>query len=242
MAGDRAEGSAGHHRGWPELSASLRQPATRTHDKLRLPLRRQQDNLAMAPPAQHLRQLLAHLSWRPCTLSPSGTTAPSATVMTHERELWGEYLLELTESSPTHLQLQASTRCHSESPGTAADDLAALLFEINWRVRGERGLLLLRMPAHCSDELLEREFVMLCSMVGRPTRQSADLLETVGKVEVPQDSRILNHPNTRRRGYRNSLPQRVHVDASIPARRGHGETDVLAMLCIRPAANGGVQS
>jgi hypothetical protein len=38
---------------------------------------------------------------------------------------------------------------------------------------------------------------------------------------------------------RNTRAQRVHCDASIPAARGEGETDILAMLCLRPAPDGG---
>ena len=63
--------------------------------------------------------------------------------------------------------------------------------------------------------------------------QSKDLLEKVARVEIPTDEAILSSPNTLRRGYRNHKPQRVHVDASIPAPRGEGETDILAMVRVQ---------
>lgn len=70
-------------------------------------------------------------------------------------------------------------------------------------------------------------------------KQSKDLLEKVARVEIPTDEAVIASPNTVRRGYRNQKSQRVHVDASIPAPRGQGETDILAMLCVRPSPGGG---
>ena len=105
------------------------------------------------------------------------------------------------------------------------------------------GLAILRLPlewiARAGEDTSTRVFVGLCSHLGRMIEQSKDLMETVARVEVPTDEAVIASPNTVRRGYRNQKEQRVHVDASIPAPRGRGETDILAMMCVRSAPDGG---
>ena len=90
------------------------------------------------------------------------------------------------------------------------------------------GLAILRLPpayiARAGEEEATRAFVGLCAHLGSMCPQSKDLHEKVARVEIPTDAAILASPNTARRGYRNAKPQRVHVDASIPAARGEGET------------------
>ena len=48
---------------------------------------------------------------------------------------------------------------------------------------------------------------------------------------APRTQAILRNPNTARRGYRNAKPQRVHVDASIPAVRVQPSASLCHFLC-----------
>jgi hypothetical protein len=140
------------------------------------------------------------------------------------------------------------------STGVATDELTAETFPLGPLLAGRiaalreqvvdgPGLAILRLPpdwmARAGEETSARVFVGLCTHLGQMCEQSKDLLEKVARVEIPTDEAILASPNTARRGYRNQKPQRVHVDASIPAPRGEGETDILAMMCVRPALDGG---
>jgi hypothetical protein len=138
--------------------------------------------------------------------------------------------------------------------GINTDDLTAEVFPLGPVLSGRvavlreqvvngSGLAILRLPpdwiARSGEQTSTRAFVGLCAHLGRMCEQSKDLLETVARVEIPTDESVIASPNTVRRGYRNQKEQRVHVDASIPASRGRGETDILAMMCVRPAPDGG---
>eukprot|EP00316_Scyphosphaera_apsteinii_P024465 CAMPEP_0119341490 /NCGR_PEP_ID=MMETSP1333-20130426/102544_1 /TAXON_ID=418940 /ORGANISM="Scyphosphaera apsteinii, Strain RCC1455" /LENGTH=315 /DNA_ID=CAMNT_0007353471 /DNA_START=79 /DNA_END=1023 /DNA_ORIENTATION=+ len=121
--------------------------------------------------------------------------------------------------------------------------LAARMDAVRYQIVNGPGLAILRLPksycAQAGEETVTRAFVGLCTHLGCMIPQSKDLMERVARVETPRDHHIIASPNTTRRGYRNSKEQIVHCDASIPAARGCGQTDILAMLCIRPSSDGG---
>jgi len=90
------------------------------------------------------------------------------------------------------------------------------------------------------EDACERCFLGLCAHLGRPVTQSTDLQEISARVEVAKKAEVLAAKHTTRRGYRNAKDQFLHNDSSIPAARGKGVCDILAMLCFRPSAAGGV--
>eukprot|EP00931_Biecheleriopsis_adriatica_P089740 TRINITY_DN63827_c0_g1_i1.p1 TRINITY_DN63827_c0_g1~~TRINITY_DN63827_c0_g1_i1.p1 ORF type:complete len:350 (-),score=70.15 TRINITY_DN63827_c0_g1_i1:74-1123(-) len=106
------------------------------------------------------------------------------------------------------------------------------------------GAVLLRLPSSWivqqGEDACQRAFFGLCSHLGKAVTQSTDLGELCARVEDAVRPEVLAAQHTKRRGYRNARDQFLHVDSSIPASRGAGACDVLAMLCIRPAKQGGV--
>ncbi|CAK8995681.1 unnamed protein product [Durusdinium trenchii] len=106
------------------------------------------------------------------------------------------------------------------------------------------GAALLQFPADWlleqGEEGSQRAFLGLCAHLGRPVTQSTDLQELCARVEVARSPEVLEAKHTQRRGYRNAQDQFLHNDSSIPAARGQGVCDVLAMLCFRPARSGGL--
>ncbi|CAL1160892.1 unnamed protein product [Cladocopium goreaui] len=106
------------------------------------------------------------------------------------------------------------------------------------------GAVLLRFPPgwleNVGEDVCERAFLGLCAQLGRPVIQSTDLQEISARVETAKTPEVLAAKHTLRRGYRNAKDQFLHNDSSIPAARGEGICDILAMFCYRPSAKGGI--
>lgn len=117
------------------------------------------------------------------------------------------------------------------------------LKEIFQELQQGSGAVLLRFPLSWLDQgedLCERAFLGLCAQLGRPVIQSTDLQEISARVETAKTHEVLTAQHTLRRGYRNAKDQFLHNDSSIPAARGEGVCDILAMFCFRPSAKGGI--
>lgn len=177
----------------------------------------------------------------------AATEKPNGIPFTDPRETIVDLLDDPAQQAELDMALQAAS-------GVATDALTAEAFPLGPVLRGRvaelreqvvdgPGLAILRLPiewiARAGEDTSTRVFVGLCSHLGRMIEQSKDLMETVARVEIPTNETVIASPNTVRRGYRNQKEQRVHVDASIPAPRGRGETDILAMMCMRTAPDGG---
>eukprot|EP00930_Biecheleria_cincta_P071283 TRINITY_DN58799_c0_g1_i1.p1 TRINITY_DN58799_c0_g1~~TRINITY_DN58799_c0_g1_i1.p1 ORF type:complete len:318 (+),score=46.99 TRINITY_DN58799_c0_g1_i1:74-1027(+) len=127
---------------------------------------------------------------------------------------------------------------------TISAELRNCLNDALFEAQHGSGVVFLRLPPEWiskqGEDLCQRAFCGLCSHLGRAVTQSTDLGEICARVEVARSPEVLAAKHTKRRGYRNSKDQFLHVDSSIPAARGTGACDILAMLCIRPAIKGGI--
>lgn len=131
-------------------------------------------------------------------------------------------------------QLQRELREQLRAPPAAAQ-LDALLCPLAAAIdddvtRGDGCVILRGMPVE-DEEVAIAATRALSSVIGHPVVQSADLAETVGRVEAVRTAGI----NTRYRGYRNTDVQQLHTDTPAPSLG----IDRVFMLCVRAAHEGG---